>query len=176
MTDSAGTAEAVTVDATVMPHEKAVSGRQRALGMIAYGVLAIVWYIVIRWVVVALFALPFALLPKTAGTAATWMLFVQPIGLGVGAYLTMLTNRRNRPFHTAIAVIVFASVFIGHITLGVGNDFIPRASDGLRVTAWFSQALFVLVGASVGFAKTRPKEIKIPKMLLPPKMRKAQEA
>lgn len=173
MSDSAGNADAVSVEATVVEAKpKETSDVQRFLGIVAYGVAAIVWYAVIRMIVLAAFGVAWQLMPRTQTGAALWMLFVEPIGLAVGAYLTLLTNRRNRPFHLVLTVIVFASIFLGHISWPIGNPYIPRAADGLRITAWFTQAVFVGIGALIGFWRTKPKEIKIPKMLLPPRLRK----
>jgi hypothetical protein len=172
VSDSAGNAEAVTVEASVVetgPQE--TSDVQRFFGVVLYGIAAIVFYAVIRMLVLAAFAIVWQIMPRGQTGAAVWMLFVEPFGLALGAYLTLLTNQRNRPFHLVLTVIVFASVVLGHITWPVGNPYIPKATDALRITAWFSQAIFVLIGALIGFWRTKPKELKIPKMLLPPKLR-----
>ncbi len=173
MTDSAGNADAVAVDAAVVDSlPKQPSDARRFLGVLVFGLVAIVWYALIRMAVLALFALAWQVMPRTQTGAALWMLFVQPIGLALGAYLTLLTNVRNRPFHTVLTVVVFASVLVGHISWPVGNPFIPHAQDGLRITAYVVQGLFVGIGAAVGFWRTKPKELKVPRMLLPPKARK----
>jgi hypothetical protein len=186
MTDSAGTADVngtanvdvnvVPVEAAVMPQAKTVSDQQRFLGMVAYGIIGLAVYFFVRVAVLAVFALPFAVLKKTPAAAATWMLLMEPIGLAIGAYLTMFVNRRNRPFHTATAVVVFASVILFHISWPVGNPFVARAAPGLSGTAFVFQAVFVLVGALIGFWRTKPKDFKLPKMLLPPKARAAEKA
>ena len=173
MTDSAGNADIVSVEAEVMPAvERPVSDSRRFMGMLTYGVVSIMWYFIVRVAILGVWSLPWWLAPKTPTAAALWMLFFEPIGLAIGAYATMLTNTRNRPFHTAITVIVFASIFFGHITWGIANPYTARAVEGLRATAWVFQAVFIAIGAAIGFAKTKPKEIRIPKMLLPPRMRK----
>jgi hypothetical protein len=174
VTDSAGIADTTHVEATVVdaaPRE--ASDVRRFLGVVTYGIVAIVWYGLIRVAVLAAFALVWMLMPRSQTGAAAWMLFAQPIGLAVGAYVTLLTNVRNRPFHLALTVIVFASAVVGHIAWPVGNPYVQQAADGLRITAWFFQAIFVALGAALGFWRTKPKELKVPKMLLPPKARRS---
>lgn len=175
MTDGAGSADVVNVDAAVVADEESASSGQQFAGMLVWGVVAIVLYTVIRFAILIGFAIPFAILPKTKIFAAAWMLFGQPLALGVAAYATLLTNRRNRPMHLALTVVVFASIFIGHITIGVLNPYISRAVDGLRMTSWVAQAIGIAIGAAIGFAKTKPKDLTIPRMLLAPKKRASAE-
>lgn len=173
MSDGAGSAEVLTIDAQVMPAQvRPVSEGRRFAGVLVYVVVAIIWYSVIRVAVLAGWALPWVFAPKTQTAAAMWMLFFEPIGLAIGAYLTMRTNVRNRPFHRVLTWVVFASIVLGHITFPIGNPYVARALPGLSATAWAFQAAFVALGAFLGYRKTRPVEIKIPKMLLPPRKKR----
>lgn len=174
MTDSAGSADVVSVDAQVMPTVvRPVSDSRRFLGVVTYVVVASIWYFFLRVAILAAWSLPWWFAPKVPAAAASWMLIFEPIGLAIGAYYTMRTNVRNRPFHRVLAFVVFASIVWPHITWAIGNPYVARATQGLEWTAWLFQAGFVALGATLGYRKSRPKPLHFPKMLLPPRMRKA---
>jgi hypothetical protein len=111
-------------------------------GTLAYALVALLWYLVIRFAIVAAFSLPWAVLSGPA-TAGVWLLIVQPFAVGVAAFLTMQTNIRNFALHRVMMGVILVTAVIGQLHLPTGNPHVALASDGARIAAFFIQAAMV---------------------------------
>lgn len=159
MTDGADTtepvapasAEPVAPDAAQPEASVAAEPAPRHMVLVVAGwaLIGIGLYYLIRLAVLFVFALPFLVLPPTPLSAGFWLLVAEPIGLGVGAYLTLRTRAGTRLFHTVLTLVVFASALIGHVTWALGNPFILRGRDGALIAAWVVQAMCIAIGAAI---------------------------
>jgi hypothetical protein len=122
--------------------------------------ISILWFGIIRFVVVGAVAIPWVVLPKTAATANSWMLLGTPAAVSVAAFLTLQTNVRNRDLHRAMTFVVIASAVVFHINLGVGNPFVENASGGANAIAWVFQAAAVAAGTGAGLAVVRRRRVR----------------
>jgi hypothetical protein len=148
--------EVVVTEATIIERVEAGRPLERPAvpfrEIAAWVLISVIWYGIIRFAVVGMFALPWLVLPKTVGTANTWMWLGTPAAVAVAAFLTLQTNVRNRELHRVMMFVVLASALILHIDLGVGNPFVEGASGASRLAAWVFQASAVAAGTAAGLA------------------------
>jgi hypothetical protein len=137
----ADTVEGVGAMANEEDAGREVLGRLGAT--LAHAVVALLWYLVIRFVVVAAFSLPWTLL-KGPAAAGVWLLIVQPFAVGVAAFLTLQTNVRNLPLHRVMMGVILVTAVVGQLHLATANTFVAQASDGARIAGFVAQAVMVV--------------------------------
>lgn len=147
----------------VMAEEETQGQFARRVGlMLGYAVLSVLWFLIIRTIVVAAFSLPW-LFMTTPGAAGLWLWGAQPIAAGIAAFLTLQTNIRNRALHRVLTVIVFimAAVPGWQARIATANPYVAQTSDTVKITAYFMQLLMVVAFAAVGLVVVKRRRAKL---------------
>jgi hypothetical protein len=152
--------EVIVTDATIIqrvsPDRPAGRAGMGASEMLMWVVISVVWFVLLRFLVVGAFALPWLLTSPTPSAAQFWMVIGTPMAVAVAAFVTLQTNMRNRELHAVLTAVVVISAVLFHINLSLGNPSMASlASTGTGVVAWLMQALGVIAGALAGQANVK---------------------
>jgi hypothetical protein len=127
--------------------------------ILLWTVISVIWFALVRFIVVAAFSLPWWLHAKTITAAYAWLWAGTPAAVAFAAFLTIQTNIRNRELHQVMTYVIGVTAVWPHINLSVGNAHMAELGGAL-VAAWIAQAAAVAVGVAAGLALVKRRRRK----------------